>query len=124
MAKALGSAQTPSNIQTETKKEWDKGILALMEQAEKNKNAPATTATNIPTAQKTEESYAQKQQQLLSAQYAAQERKRIAALKADMKENIVTGIMNLLKVKSIVTVLLSSVFSVLALRGGITGDLS
>lgn len=39
-----------------------------------------------------------------------------------MKENIVTGIMNLLKVKSIVTVLLSSVFSVLALRGDITGE--
>lgn len=88
MAKALGSAQTPSNIQTSTKKEWDKGILALMEQAEKNKNAPATTATNIPTAQKTEESYAQKQQQLLSDQYAAQERKRIAALKAQREQTL------------------------------------
>ena len=39
-----------------------------------------------------------------------------------MKETIVNGLMNLLKIKSIVTVLLTIVFSVLSLNGIISGE--
>lgn len=39
-----------------------------------------------------------------------------------MKETIVNGLMNLLKIKSIVTILLTIVFCVLALRGVIDGE--
>ena len=39
-----------------------------------------------------------------------------------MKQTVVTGLINLIKVKSIVTILLTAVFSVLALNGTITGE--
>lgn len=39
-----------------------------------------------------------------------------------MRETIVNGIMNLLKIKSIVTILLTVVFSILSLRGIINGE--
>ena len=84
---ALGAAQTPSTIQQETKKEWDTGVLALMEQAKKNQNANVS-ATPAQTPVQVQDSYAQKQEKLLSDQYAAQERKRIAALKAQKEKTL------------------------------------